>query len=363
MKNKRYYLTPGPSELYFTAAEHMQYALRNDLGSISHRSKQFQEIFQFTTAQLRQLLNIPSSYHIVFTGSATEVWQLLLANCTEQSTYHFVNGSFSSRFYEFAKELNRNAQKLEVPFGEGFDISEANIPAETEMICVTQNETSAGTCMPVEDINTLRKEHPEALLVVDAVSAVPYAPIDFEQIDSLFFSVQKGMGLPAGLGVWIFNDRCVARFKALKEKGQVVPPYHAMDTMLKNAEKHMTQATPNVIGIYTLGKVAEDMNRRTVEVIRQETVFKAATIYGLLERHTKFKPFVREEKHRSQTVIVADIIDEDYTAATVIEKLEAHGIVVGKGYGEFKDKQIRIANFPTHSKEIFYQLADVLETL
>lgn len=362
MSTKNYFLTPGPSELYFTVPDHIQTAIKNGIGSISHRSKAFTDIFGETVQNLRDLLNIPDNFHVVFTGSATEIWQHQINNCTSKKTFHLVNGSFSTRFYEFSKSLGREAVKHEVPFGKGFNVDELDVPADTEMLCVTQNETSSGVQLPVEDIYKLREKYPEILIAVDAVSAVPYVDIDFSKIDSLFFSVQKGIGLPAGLGIWVFNEKCVAKNKALIEAGQVINPYHSISTLLKNAEKNMTQATPNVLGIYLLGKVAEDMLRRGIETIRQETEFKSALMYNMLEKHDKFKPFVEIEAHRSQTVVVADILDGT-SSSEVIASLKEHGLEIGKGYGKLKDSQIRIANFPTSSKEIFFQLSQLMEKM
>ena len=49
------------------------------------------------------------------------------------------------------------------------------------------------------------------LLAVDAVSSLPYPDFDYTKLDSVFFSVQKGFGLPSGLGVWMANDKCLAK--------------------------------------------------------------------------------------------------------------------------------------------------------
>ena len=63
---------------------------------------------------------------------------------------------------------------------------------------------------------------------------------------------------------------------------------------------------------------------------------------------------MKKPQWRSKTVIVAET---PRGSADVIKKLSKHGFVVGPGYGEFKDKQIRIANFPMH------EIADVKRML
>jgi phosphoserine aminotransferase len=356
---KKFYLTPGPSEIYFTVPDHLKEALNKNVMSISHRGKTFQEMCKFTIEQVRTLLNVPQNFYIVFTGSATEVWERIIENCVEKHSYHLVNGSFSKRFKEFGDMLGKKTTTYEVPFGEGFDIEKVQVPTDAELICITQNETSSGVCVPLEDIATIRKRFPEQLIVIDAVSAVPYPEFDFNQFDSLFFSVQKGMGLPAGLGVWIFNERCIAKAESLKKKGLSIGTYHTIPSLVKNIQKFETPETPNVLGIYLLGKVAEDMNRKGIAEIRKETYFKAGITYQFFEDSELFEPLVKNSKHRSQTVLVANVKSGD--ASSVIKRWEEIGLLVGKGYGDFKDSQIRIANFPTFSKEIFYQLIDFFE--
>ena len=67
---RQFYFTPGPSQLYFTVEEHIKSALKENIPSISHRSDSFKDIFRSTSLVLRQLLNLPQNYHILFTASA-----------------------------------------------------------------------------------------------------------------------------------------------------------------------------------------------------------------------------------------------------------------------------------------------------
>lgn len=345
---KKIFFTPGPSELYPSVASHYQTALENKIGSISHRSKKFEEIYKHTTDQLRSLLNLPPDYHIFFLGSATEVWERIIQNCAEKQSFHCVNGSFSKRFYEFSGELGRIAVKEEAPFGQGFDVDRINVPAEAEIVCLTHNETSSGVSMPVADINKFRDKNSNALVFVDSVSSLPYPDFDYSRIDSTFFSVQKCFGLPAGLGVWIVNEKCIRKAESLLEKGISIGTYHTLPSLLSKAKSNQTPETPNVVEIYLLGKVAEEMNKKGAGVIRKETEQKAAMIYQYLEQSSTFSPFVKEKAHRSQTTIVADT---SVPSPEINKKLEPQDMAVGSGYSSYKEKQIRIANFPAHSIE------------
>ena len=345
--NNKIYFTPGPSELYPTVPAHLAAAMASKIGSISHRSRQFKDIYAHAVTGLRLLLQLPDNWDILFVSSANEVWERAIQNNVERESFHLVNGSFSKRFYEISLELGRQATKLEVPFGQGFPPEVIDVPASTELVAVVQNETSSGVSTPVADINKLRANlNPETLIYVDAVSTAPYPDFDYNQIDSVYFSVQKGFGLPAGLGIWLINDRCVVKADKLKNQGLSIGSYHSIPALLSKARAYQNPETPNVLAIYLLGKVVEEMNHAGIATIRQETETKAKIIYDYLATSQNFNAAVTESKNQSQTTIIANT---QISSAEVIKKLAPFDMVVGSGYGSYKDTQIRIANFPAHS--------------
>ena len=345
--------TPGPSQLYFTVPDHARQAFKEGIPSISHRSKQFEQISKEATDGLRSLLNIPSSHQIFFTSSATEIWERIIQNLVAKNSFHLVNGSFSKRFHEIASQLKKNATKLEAAEGDGFENILA--PSDAELIAVTHNETSTGVSIPVDRIHQLKQQHPAALLAVDAVSSLPYPAFDFNIVDTVFFSVQKAFGLPAGLGVWIVNHKCIEKADALLKSGHIIGTYHNIPSLHALASKHQTPETPNVLGIYLLGKVVNDFLRRGVETLRRETEYKAAILYQALDAHPNLSAFVKDKQFQSRTVIVAE--SQAHTEA-LTQHLQQKGLYPGDGYGPFKKTQLRFANFPAHSKEQYELLVD-----
>lgn len=347
--------TPGPSQLYFTVEDHMRRAFRDGIPSLSHRSKTFESIYKQTIEGLSELLGLPENYTIVFLSSATEAWERILQNCVEETSFHFVNGAFSKRFYEIAQQTGKKPNRTTAETGHGFN-SLMDIPS-AELYAVTHNETCTGISLPPEFIYQIHDQFPASLIVVDAVSSLPYPAFDFTKIDSLFFSVQKGFGLPAGLGVWIVNDRCIAKAEQLLAKGISIGSYHSLISLVTHAKKNQTPETPNVLSIFLLSHVIQDMLRRGITTIRRETEYKAAILYHALEQHAFFNPFVQQQEYRSNTVVVADC---GVHTESVSNYLITKGIQPGEGYGAFKNQHLRFANFPTHSKEQFEFLVDSL---
>lgn len=357
---RKIFFTPGPSALYFTAEEHIRAALRAQIPEISHRSATFQATYQEAEANLRTLLDLPENFHVAFVSSATEIWERLLQNLVKEHSLHLVNGAFSKRFAEIASELGRKVAIAEAPQGQIPDISNPLTVEAPELVAITQNETSTGVHFPIDQVKKLRELYPDAILAMDVVSSIPVTPIDYSAIDSVYFSVQKCFGLPAGLGVWIYNDRCLERANAIAAQGIPIGSYHSLPKLHASGLKHQTPETPNVMNIYLLGKVAGDMLGKGLDMIIRETNYKAAVLYQLLDEHALLSPFVKEKLIRSKTVVVADVVGD---SQSIITPLAAKGMIIGTGYGSNKSTQIRIANFPTHSKEQIELLADQIALL
>lgn len=337
------YFTVGPSQLYSTVPQHIAHAVKTGIPSLSHRSEEFKKMNKNTQTNLRELLSIPDTHHIFYTGSALEAMERVVQNTVEKYVLHFVNGSFSREFYQTSLDLKKKPIRIDAPNGEGFDFRKIKIPKKVETVCFVHNETSTGVALDLEGIYDLKSRYPDKIFAIDLVSSAPYANINFSKIDIAFFSVQKGFGLPAGLGVLIVNKKTLDKASQLSQKVSI-GSYHNFLKLKEFETNYQTRETPNVLGIYLLGKVAKDMLDYGIEKIRKETEIKADMIYNFFETKTDYKPYVAEPD-RSKTTLVIDV---NNTSEEIVAKLESKGFIVAKGYGKRKDMHIRIGNFPSH---------------
>lgn len=129
---------------------------------------------------------------------------------------------------------------------------------------------------------------------------------------------------------------------------------------MKKDEEFQTPATPNVLNIYLLGKVAEDFLSKGINKIRHETRQKAQFLYDFFDKHPLYIPFVKNAIFRSDTVIVVETGEK---TKEVVTRLKNRGLIVGKGYGQFKEQHIRIANFPAHKLEDMKKMVKILQPL
>jgi phosphoserine aminotransferase len=345
--NKKYF-TVGPTQITDGVAAYYNDALENNLFSISHRSKEFEEIYSGTVNSLKTLMIIPDDFYVFFLSSATECMERIVQNLVEKKSYHFINGYFAERFFDISKSLGKEAGYIKSDYGKDFNFNDVNIDDDVEMICVTHNETSTGVVFNTENIYELKKTHPEKILAVDIVTSVPYYQFDFNYIDVAFFSVQKGFGLPPGLGVMLCRKNLINKAKSLNDKGIVIGTYNNFLKLASNADKNQTTMTPNIPAIYLLGKSSDSILRNGVDLMRSETEKKASLIYGFFDKHPNIKPFVKEKELRSLTTIVLETMLDTEKIHT---KLEYNDFVVSKGYSDFKNSHLRIGNFPMHKFE------------
>lgn len=342
------YFTVGPSQLHPSLPRYIDDAVREDIMSLHHRSKEFKDLYKETSEQLRMLFGIPDDFHIFLTASSLENMERVIENTVEKKSLHVITGAFGKKFYEIAKELKKEPERVVFEPGSRAALSEIALSPDVELLALTQNETSMGVVVPMEEIAKLKKKYPQMLVALDIVSSGPYLPVDYSVVDIAFLSSQKLLGLPAGLGILIVNDKAIEKAQYLKDKGHSIGSVHNFVTLAAAEKKNLTNETPNVFGLYLLKRVLQDMNTVGIETIRKQTKEKADKIYAYFEKHPVFNPFVKDSSLRSDTTIVIDVKGES-------EKILAfgmeNGLAIGEGYGEYAKEHIRIANFPSHTSE------------
>lgn len=353
------YFTVGPSQLYPIVPESIVKALRQGILSVSHRSKTFNKLFKDTTENLRLLLSIPSDYSIFFLSSGTECMERIIQNMVKQNSLHFINGSFSNRFYQIGIELGKKSKKIESAYVESFHWDTISIPKITELLCFTHNETSTGVMLPLDKIYEIRQKNENMLIAIDVVSSIPYVDIEFTKVDAVFFSVQKGFGLPTGLGVLILSPRAIEKSLFLEKSKTSTGSYHSFQSFIKYAQKYQTPETPNVLDIFLLNEVIKHMLVKGINLIRQEIDTKARMINVHVDNNQELNYLSENFSNRSKTIHVLKVLGG---AKKMIKQLEKKALIVSAGYNQMKEDFIRISNYPAHSiKDMKFLLKSISE--
>jgi phosphoserine aminotransferase len=334
---------PGPSKVYPQVAQYMQEAYETGILSVNHRSTVFMDVCRKAIELLKKKLQIPDAYSVMFVSSATESWEIIAQSLVKKQSYHIYNGAFGMKWREYSAKLHPQTAGYAFEVNEGLQPDALPIPAEAEILCFTQNETSNGTQVSNAILSNFSKTHQDKLIAVDATSSLGGIALDISQADIWFASVQKCLGLPAGLGVLVCSPRALERARQINEHNH----YNSLLFIHENIEKYQTHYTPNVLSIYLLMRVMEQVE--DIILISNRIEQQARDWYRLFDDVQGLIPLVKNPQVRSDTVITIEA--EPALVQQVKDKAKKEGITIGNGYGTWKQNTFRIANFPAISQE------------
>lgn len=324
---------PGPSKVYPQVVKYLQEAFAEGILSVNHRSEECMNITRGAIGGLHEKLNIPADYHIYFISSATEAWEIIAQSLTRQKSIHYYNGAFGEKWADYAEKLVIEIARIPFELNKLPDLQGFN--NFDDMVCITQNETSNGT--QIKDLIPFREAFPEAMIAVDATSSLGGIELDFNDGDVWFASVQKCLGLPAGMAIMICSPRAVERAREINDRKF----YNSLLFIHDNFQKFQTHYTPNVLSIYLLNKIM--LNVDNISIISENTKQRADKWYDFFAS-IGMKYAAQNPAIRSDTVITIEGTSEQIQAIKTLTK--AHGITIGNGYGSWKNTTFRIANFP-----------------
>ena len=368
---------PGPSKVYPSVKNWLQEAYKENILSIQHRSNTFMQMYENIVKKLQEKHNIPKEYLIIFTSSATECWHILNDtfgdnNFSKLNAYHFYNGAFGKKWFEY-----RKSSYPKTTFGVEFGMNEElgdkffqQIPQNDylpNLICLCQNETSNATQISPTTLSEIRQNRQNDFIFIDATSSWAGQELNFQEADVWFASVQKCFGLPAGLGIMALSPNLIDFYqneiKNSKNKSAVIgvstnnthTRYNQLSFLIEKAKQFQTTYTPNVLNIYLLSKVME--YSPNISETSQKIEKRATDLYDFLE--TKgFKLLIENKNIRSQTVLAIEL--NEPKLSFLKQQAQNANIILGNGYGKWKDTTWRIANFPQHTDAEFEVLKEFL---
>lgn len=328
----------GPSKVYDMMPQYLQDAYQEGILSANHRSAAFMNLYQEVQRLFHEKLQMPEDYQLLFTSSATENWEIISQSIVERASFHIYSGSFGKKWINFAQYILPNTTGVKIDANEAIDVPGLEIGEEFDLIAITQNETSNATQVPMEVLEQIRDKYPEKLIAVDTTSSMAGIELKFELADIWYASVQKCFGLPAGLGILILSPRAINQTEEKGERGR----YNSLNFMLENARSFQTHYTPNVLGIYLLKRVLQDIPE--IQHIDQRLRDRIKKLEQCIIHSKSLRLLVDNAETRSTTVL--GVTGTESLISEVKKAAEAEGMQLGGGYGPLKPTSFRVANFP-----------------
>ncbi len=330
--NRTFNFSAGPAMMPEPVLEEIRDEMMNYKGSgmcvmeMSHRSKVYQTIIDEAEQDLRDLMNIPDNYKVLFIqGGATLQFAMVPMNLMKNGKACYVEtGAWSKKAISEAKkygEVKVVASSADKNFSYVPDCSDLDIPEDTDYVYICENETIHGSTY-AKLPNT--KGH---VLVSDQSSMFLSRPCNVSDYGLIYAGVQKNVG-PAGMVVVIIREDLIR--EDLDPKTPVYLKYstHAGDGSMYN--------TPNCWAIYCCGKVFKYLKKiGGLEAMDKINIEKAKVLYDFLDSSKLFKgtvekgsrslmniPFVTGDKDLDAEVVA-------YTKAAGFDNLKGHKSVGG----------------------------------
>ncbi|MFH6984188.1 aminotransferase class V-fold PLP-dependent enzyme [Marinoscillum luteum] len=347
MKVANFY--PGPSRVYSNITEYIYEAYMDGIMSVNHRSEDFMNLMELTKKELREKLQIPADYEIAFISSATENWEIIAQSLTQKASQHFYNGAFGEKWASYAGKLTST---INTHFGINEELPTGDIAKKADVLCVTQNETSNATQVSMKSLKMLREENVGKIIAVDVTSSLGGVKLDFTLADAWYASVQKCLGLPAGMGVMILSPFAVQTAEKIGERDH----YNSLLNILENTRKNQTQYTPNVLGIYLLYKTQQAT--KGIDYIESKLEKRMEEYGSFVDSQDQINYLITNEKVRSRTVLALETSRMEELKSGAKEQ----SIILGNGYGPWKSSTFRVANFPAIKNKEVEKLMEFLRS-
>ncbi|KGK90867.1 MFS transporter [Desulfosporosinus sp. HMP52] len=288
---------------------------------MSHRSKAFEQIITEAEKDLRDLLQIPDNYKVLFLqGGASQQFAMIPMNLMKNKVADHINtGQWAKKAIAEGKlfgKINVIASSEDKTFTYIPDLNNLKISDDADYVYICHNNTIYGT-----------KYHQlpdtgDKVLVADMSSDILSEPVDVTKYGLIFAGVQKNIG-PAGVVVVIIREDLITE--------DVLPGTPTMLRYKVHADNKSLYNTPPAYGIYICGKVFKWIqNLGGLEAMKKINVEKASILYDYLDSSKLFRGTV--VKQDRSLMNVPFVTGSDELDAKFIKEAKAAGFENLKGH-------------------------------
>lgn len=288
---------------------------------MSHRSKAFDDIIKEAEQDLRDLMQIPDNYKVLFLqGGASLQFAMIPMNLMKNRTADYiVTGQWAKKAYQEAQKygkVNKIASSEDQTFSYIPDCSDLDISPDADYVYICENNTIYGTKFKTLP-NTKGKD-----LVADVSSCFLSEPVDVSKYAVIYGGVQKNIG-PAGMVIAIVREDLIT--------DDVLPGTPTMMKYKTHADAGSLYNTPNCYCIYMCGKVFKWLKRMGgLEEMKRRNEEKAKILYDFLDSSRMFKGTVRKEDRSLMNVPF--VTGDEELDARFVKEAKAAGLENLKGH-------------------------------
>lgn len=321
---KKHNFNAGPSVLPQEVIENAAKAILDFNGSglsllsISHRTKDFEDVMAEAQSLFRELLNIPDNYKIIFLGggASTQFFEVP-ANFLNNKAGYINTGVWSKKAI---KEAKRYGETVVVASSDDKNFSYIpkgyTIPADLDYLHITTNNTIFGTEFK-EDINS------PVPLIADMSSDILSRRVDVKKYAMIYGGAQKNLG-PAGVTFAIIREDMLSK---------ITRDLPTMVNYNTHTENDSMFNTPPVFPIYVVKETLKWLKSiGGVDEIHRRDVEKATMLYNEIDRNSMFVGTTAKEDRSIMNICFVMSEGHEELAAEFLEFAKSKGMVGIKGH-------------------------------
>ncbi|MFN3385302.1 MAG: pyridoxal-phosphate-dependent aminotransferase family protein [Candidatus Thermochlorobacter sp.] len=347
---KKRLFTPGPTPV----PERVM--LRMAAPMIHHRNPEFMEILTRVHQDLQYLFQTKQPVLVLTCSGTGGVEATMVSMFSPGDKIIAVNGGkFGERWADMARKYTGNCVELKVQWGTSIQpeeiIKALKAHPDTRGVYFTHSETSTGTATDVKAMAQAIREHSDALICVDGITAVGAHELRFDEwgIDACVTGSQKGLMMPPGLALVALSERAIKAIETAK-----LPSYYlSLKKALKSYKDNDTPFTPAVSLIIGLDESLQLIKQEGLENIwRRHQRLSAACRTGC--EALGMRLFSNSPSYAVTPVWLPEGVE--WKNFNKILKFE-HGITVAAGQDQYAGKIFRISHLG------FYDELDMLTVI
>ena len=342
---RNFLFVPGPTNVPDRVLRAMVVAMED------HRSSKFPELSRSVLSDLKKVFKTTEGQAFIFPSSGTGAWEAALTNTLSPGDKVLASrfGQFSHLWVDMAQRLGYDVEILEVEWGEGVPLDRveealrADKQHKIKAVLACHNETATGVTSDIAGVRRVMDaaRHP-AMLFVDAVSSL--ASIDFRmdewQVDIGITGSQKGLMLPAGLGIVCASKKALAAMQTAKSKRC----YFDLNDMIKANATGYFPYTPALAMLYGLRESLNTIFEEGLDNIFTRHHYLAEGVRAAVMKGWGLKLCAKEPKWYSDTVS-AIMVPEGINGAQVIDvAFKRYNLALGAGLSKVAGKLFRIGH-------------------
>lgn len=327
---------------------------------ISHRERDFEELFDKVTSKLKKLL-FTNNFIILGTCPSTGLMEAAIINCVKKRCLNLSCGHYGEKWHDITLRNAKPADILEVEWGKAIKpemVDKWLSSGHYDSVTLVHNESSTGVINALSEISDVVKKYPDVLLLVDSSSSMMGAKIEVDRlgIDVCISSLHGCFAIPPAFSICSVSEKALKRAQEIKCRGY----YFDFLLYFDYYKLNQTPDMPSEPHIFALNAQLDRIIEEGIEKRAQRHLEMSKTIQSWAKEY--FDIFAEEGCYSPTVTCIKNTRNVNVSDLNMM--LAEHEMAISNGFGPLKNKTFRVGHMgdltPSDIKELISAINSIL---